>query len=189
MKPQLRAVNNEAEHEAIFMIELAQRPSRLLTKYHERVQVQSVDECWLWLGVKMKGYGHFYARTKVRLRAHRVAFFLEHGRWPRPLCRHTCDNPSCCNPAHLLEGTHSDNVRDMVARGRGLTGSLNPAVRRPETRPRGEGHCRARFTNGDIEVIRQRCRAGETRTAIAVDYNVNRSTIGRAVSGKTWSHI
>lgn len=32
--------------------------------------------------------------------------------------RHTCDNPKCINPAHLLIGTVADNVADMDQRGR-----------------------------------------------------------------------
>ena len=32
--------------------------------------------------------------------------------------RHTCDNPACCNPNHLVLGTQQDNVDDMHARGR-----------------------------------------------------------------------
>lgn len=39
--------------------------------------------------------------------------------------RHTCDNPACCNPAHLIRGTVADNVADRVARGRSATGERN----------------------------------------------------------------
>lgn len=30
--------------------------------------------------------------------------------------RHTCDTPKCCNIEHLVEGTHQENMSDMVNR-------------------------------------------------------------------------
>lgn len=46
---------------------------------------------------------------------------------------HHCDNPCCINPEHLYTGTHADNTRDMVVRGR-APGNSMPGVRNPATK-------------------------------------------------------
>lgn len=84
------------------------------------VEVQS-NGCWLWRGSPEKrGYGRFYMNGNHNVRAHRAAYVLFRGEIPAGmLVCHSCDNPGCVNPAHLWLGTGSDNMRDMVAKGRG----------------------------------------------------------------------
>tara|TARA_R110001606_G_scaffold115974_2_gene244548 strand:- start:697 stop:1032 length:336 start_codon:yes stop_codon:yes gene_type:complete len=53
------------------------------------------------------------------LRAHRFAYALSKGEIPDGfVVRHTCDNPACCNPDHLILGTQADNIADMYKRKR-----------------------------------------------------------------------
>ena len=55
-----------------------------------------------------------YSNKKLLL--HRIVFFQHNGYWP-PVVRHTCDNPRCINPNHLLGGTVYDNAQDRKERG------------------------------------------------------------------------
>lgn len=74
--------------------------------------------CWLWWGARNE---HGYGRTEWQGRSmlsHRLAFELTHGREPVGLVLHRCDVPACVNPAHLVEGTQTDNMRDCIAKGR-----------------------------------------------------------------------
>jgi hypothetical protein len=64
------------------------------------------------------GYGSIYADGRLQ-KAHRVVWQVEHGPIPDGLhVLHQCDNPPCCNPAHLFLGTHADNMADKIAKGR-----------------------------------------------------------------------
>lgn len=77
--------------------------------------------CWLWQKQKDKdGYGQFRKHAKDRWhKSHREMWLAIKGPIPDGFgVLHTCDVPSCINPAHLYLGTQKDNVRDMRSRGR-----------------------------------------------------------------------
>ena len=61
------------------------------------------------------GYGRIH-RGEL---AHRAAWAAVHGPIPKGAhVLHSCDNPPCINVEHLSLGTHTENVRQMHARGR-----------------------------------------------------------------------
>lgn len=98
--------------------------------------------CWEWTGKRIGWYGYIVNRVRMK-RAHRVAWELTHGPVPDGMCvLHRCDNPLCVNPEHLWSGTHGDNMRDKVAKGRCNmpTGKNHWAKRKPERVARGERH-------------------------------------------------
>jgi hypothetical protein len=135
-----------------------------------RVDRGNPDACWEWGGYRQRnGVGYGVMMWKGRqLLVHRVAFFLAYGHWPN-ICRHRCDNPPCCNPAHLLDGTRKDNVRDAVQRG--FWG-------------------RAKLTEEDVREIRRRYAAGGvTQRALADEFGVKSETVGNAISGRTWGWL
>lgn len=64
-----------------------------------------------------------YDGKRVKIYAHRAAFCISRGYaldylLPENVMLHSCDNPLCCNPAHVSLGTQAENVRDMHSKGR-----------------------------------------------------------------------
>lgn len=74
------------------------------------------DACWTWTRYcDDDGYG-ILCIGPARYRTHRVAWSLTQGPIPpEALVLHRCDNPPCCNPAHLFLGDHSRNQADTAA--------------------------------------------------------------------------
>jgi hypothetical protein len=87
--------------------------------FWRKVKIGSDDECWPWTQSKTWfGHGRVWFRDKAWV-AHRVAWVRSVGEIPDGLLvLHSCDNPPCCNPAHLFLGTNADNTHDMQAKGR-----------------------------------------------------------------------
>lgn len=127
--------------------------------------------CWPWTGtISGTGYGQMRIGGKYE-RAHRIAWFFTHGRWPALCVCHRCDNRLCVNPAHLFLGTHADNQADKVAKAR---------------QARGSAHGRARLTEADVLYIR---RSERSVPALATKFGVPVECIRHARKGITWKHL
>ena len=88
--------------------------------FWKRVDVKGGNECWPWLSyINDAGYGVTRTTRNKAVRASHIAYELTYGPLPDGMfvC-HSCDNPVCCNPAHLFAGTHTDNMRDMDKKNR-----------------------------------------------------------------------
>jgi hypothetical protein len=154
-------------------------PRPLEDRFWPKVDKRGPDECWEWKASRyVSGYGQFYIdRGHVHGRAHRVSYELANGPIPDDLfvCHH-CDNRACVNPAHLFLGTNTDNMRDMVAKGR-----------RPPNE--GERNARAILTEEDVLLLRARNRAGESYARLAREYGMSVSGMGHAIAGLNWRHL
>lgn len=93
--------------------------------------VEKSDHCWIWQGPQSGLYGRFDDADGQRHVAHRYAWESVNGPIPAGLLGcHTCDTPLCVRPDHVFIGTHADNSRDMVAKGRHRNSFLS-AFRHP----------------------------------------------------------
>lgn len=135
--------------------------------------------CILWTGSITKGGYGYFSQTKqgkkIKTYAHRAVYARRFGPIPARTCVcHRCDVPSCVNPDHLFLGTHSDNMADMVKKGRS---------HRSIGESNGGG---GKLTEWDVVSIRMDTRP---RHEIAAAFGVSGKTIWRVRSGFHWSHI
>jgi HNH endonuclease len=134
--------------------------------------------CWEWIGARAKetGYGLFRLSSDRLILAHCYSFEL-HNTDDRTgkVVRHTCDNPPCVNPEHLVLGTHAENSADMDSRGRRVN---NPR--------RGEAHPLSKLSTEAVRDARLAHQLGASIGSLAKLYNVSPSTMASALSGKTW---
>lgn len=71
------------------------------------------------------GYGLLPRPVNGSRLAARAALAEKLGRPVQGVTRHTCDNPPCVEPTHLIEGSHADNMDDAWTRGRSRGGRYN----------------------------------------------------------------
>lgn len=139
-------------------------------------RVQKGEGCWLWQAATNNGgYGSF-GRGQDRggsVEAHRFSWELAHGAIPAGrYVLHHCDQRRCVNLGHLFLGTQSDNMADMLRKGRGGI---------------GERAHHARLTWVQAREVRRRyALGGTTQYRLAAAYGVSPGAIGRLVRGETW---
>jgi hypothetical protein len=157
------------------------KPANTEESFWARVTKGGPDECWPFDGrTGDSGHGSISWGGPERP-THRVAWSLVNGAIPaRMVVRHRCDNPTCCNPAHLQLGTIADNNRDARERGQARGDQL---VRR------GESNARAKLTDATVRELRAAWRAGESIKSIVARTGLATGTIHPMLHGHTWRHV
>ncbi|HEX6786952.1 MAG TPA: HNH endonuclease [Acidimicrobiales bacterium] len=168
--------NGRGRHCSVACVNEGQRRP-WITRFWERVT--KTDTCWLWTGYRQAGrYGmlRVVEGATRTVGVHRLSWELHYGPIPDGLlvC-HTCDVRACVRPDHLFLGTPTDNVQDMLAKGRGRLGDAHP---------------NARLTAESVrEIRRQRAEEGATGVDLAQRFGVGRSTVYRMLHRETWVHL
>jgi len=141
-------------------------------------KVNKTDGCWLWTGsINEKGYG-CVRRRKIKpemIKAHRYSYYLKNGHFPVNFCCHHCDVPACVNPEHLFDGTASDNMQDMISKGR----KVSPCSK-------GEKNPNSKLTKKNVEQIRLLLDTLNNKQ-IASFFGVHHATISLIRVNKGWT--
>ncbi len=140
--------------------------------------------CWLWIGdTSIHGYGRLCVNRKSE-KAHRVSWVIHNGAIPlgsgyHGTCvLHKCDNKVCVNPKHLFLGSNTDNVADMVKKGRTAKGVNNGG---------------SKLTESQVLLIRRLCllksKLKITYKTIAKMFGIHTCSVGEINRRITWKHI
>jgi DNA-binding CsgD family transcriptional regulator len=173
-------------------------------------KVEQGSNCWQWKGA-MRGSrqkrGCFWGGKK-NVDAARWMFSYSNPDVSIEglVVRHTCDNPLCVNPAHLIVGTQADNVSDMWERGRANLDAIRQGAAKgramiaatPDCRPRGERHGihkrdvagesnpNASLTAQQAAEIARRGAQGESQRSLALAFGVHQKTVWSILNGRSY---
>ena len=141
-----------------------------LVLFWSRVDTRGPNDCWPWLGARMNGIVVIHQEN---IRAHRLALAASGTSVSqRDFVLHSCDNPPCCNPAHLFVGTPAENSRDMSDKGRSRRGANGTNVT---------------LTPQEVLVIYHE--KNVSQADMAARYGVGRAAINDIKRGRNWWHL
>jgi hypothetical protein len=126
-------------------------------------------------GTDEKGYGRFRPYHDINRPAHVIAYKLSKRNYSKDkVVRHTCDNPQCVNPEHLVLGTNAQNTHDMFERGR-------------HKGPIGNRNGYAVLNKSQRSDMRIRWANGESASSLMQLFSVSRGTVYNITHRKTWA--
>lgn len=167
---------NRAEAAAIARAVKAKQTPPLPDRFWSKVQVLGPHDCWEWTAAvrrKDEGYGAFWMDGRHQP-ASKVAWILTHGDLPVGLqVLHRCDNPPCCNPAHLFIGTSQQNNADKVKKMRHVF---------------GERVVTCRLTPAQVKEIRK-LKKTKTGPEIAELFGITVAYVGEICRRESWKHL
>jgi hypothetical protein len=131
------------------------------------------DSCWTWTAsTDGCGYGEFRQDERIA-KAHRISWELANGSIPEGShIIHTCDNPPCVNPRHLVAADMRTNMLDMWSKGR------HPCI-----------NGNRKLTDDQVKTIRERIATGESLASIGKHYKVSAGTIWFIKTGWNYKHV
>jgi len=153
-------------------------PEQQYTYFLSRTR-KDENGCLIWKdSIDWDGYGHTWIDGRTvnvhRFIAAHVAGLTLNNLNRHDIVRHTCDNPSCINPEHLIIGTASENMQDASNKGR----------------TRGENSPHHYLTEEDVRAIRTEYKNTRiTQARLAKKYNVSQVQISNVITRYSWSHV
>ena len=155
------------------------KPGSPVTKeFLEELAVKDGSGCWLWpRAVSKGGYGVLRigkAPGKL-LYLHRLTWTVWNGTIPDSIMvLHRCDVRRCFNPDHLFLGTHADNMKDALNKGRIC---------------HGEDHADAILTEKQVLEIRHHYDDGKRICDIAKKLSMKYGTVSCVARRINWKHV
>jgi hypothetical protein len=167
--------------------------------------LHETDDCIIGFPLNHHGYVQFAFRDNERqicILGHRLSYEMHNNVTidKSVVICHTCDNAACINPMHLFIGTHADNVRDKVNKGRQAKGEKNgrytkgyyskyDPVERPKT-PFEKLHSR-KFNEEQMREIKKliKNRGDKSLKTISKELNISYYTVRDISCGRGYKTI